>query len=286
MTKKMETFYLSLLVSLWVLLAALFAYTDLEFSISLYDSSAKWADWLHRLGEFPGIIIAYIAVLKIFSHGIGRLSVNGYGIVGAIGLIVINLYLPQRLYYYFGQGGGLSLQNWVLSFLIGISIAYGAVLMEMKGPQEGEEADKALLVLAAYLFVVVVIQLIKMKWGRIRFLHLGPEYEGYTPWYIINGGEGRSFPSGHTSQAACSMFFIYFIPEYKKGIGALYVAISSLYTLFVAYSRVVYGVHYFSDVLFGMGITLLIVYVTGKIWRWAQIKWLTKKEKESIINST
>lgn len=68
---------------------------------------------------------------------------------------------------------------------------------------------------------------------------------------LISPPTDFSFPSGHTGFAFAAAFVMYRMLPRKYGIPALLLA------AFIAFSRLYLGVHYPSDVLFGVGIGVL-----------------------------
>ena len=109
-----------------------------------------------------------------------------------------------------------------------------------------------------------IIWAFKLTWGRVRFRQGGSDPEVFTPWYLPQGFNGYySFPSGHTANATVifsSVFYLKFLPEKYKKYKPLIVTLLALWIVFVAFSRVLIGAHFLSDVLFGAAITLAIVY--------------------------
>ena len=80
--------------------------------------------------------------------------------------------------------------------------------------------------------------------------------------------EFKSFPSGHTSVCAMTMFGVVLFPfitgkELKRQV--LYFYIAMAYTLFVAFTRLLVGAHYLSDVGMGGLITLVCLYLYYEI---------------------
>ena len=81
--------------------------------------------------------------------------------------------------------------------------------------------------------------------------------------YGVTSEEFKSFPSGHASVAALAMFGVVFLPfvtgkELKNQI--LYFYIGLAYTLFVAFTRLLVGAHFLSDVGMGALITTVCMY--------------------------
>lgn len=83
----------------------------------------------------------------------------------------------------------------------------------------------------------------------------GTDFSHYTPWYKKGDDMGvykhsNSFPSGHTTYC-CSMFLTYplflAIDKLKKYAPLMYV-FSALYVILIAFTRMVAGAHYLTDV--------------------------------------
>ncbi len=124
-------------------------------------------------------------------------------------------------------------------------------------------------VLAVAGIAVMVVQLsciegMKYLWGRVRFRDLLADgsYEAFTPWYIINGINGnKSFPSGHTAGAGMSyllMLFPFVFHKFKDR-KQLCFWIPCVYTSIVAFTRLVMGAHYLSDVTVGGIVSFSVV---------------------------
>ncbi|MBN1803581.1 MAG: phosphatase PAP2 family protein [Candidatus Lokiarchaeota archaeon] len=121
----------------------------------------------------------------------------------------------------------------------------------------------ALIIGCLALFnTLILANTIKIIWGRVRFydvLKLGDT--AFTPWYLPNGPsiEHTSFPSGHTTMAFIFLPLLIIVKEadWKK---LLKISVSILilaWGIFIAITRVIYGAHYLSDVLFASGFTVL-----------------------------
>ena len=146
------------------------------------------------------------------------------------------------------------------------------------------------------IFVVVAtmitFKLLKALWGRPRMNFIaGTGNEGYfAPWWkpgsalksrLVAEGVSKnafdSFPSGHAACAACAMLMILLPTLGKKTHGKerSLVLLGAAWTLVVAFSRIMMGAHFLSDVTVGCGITLVfsvigikLFYFSGRFFRW------------------
>lgn len=112
----------------------------------------------------------------------------------------------------------------------------------------------AIVTFFAALAVLIVIQLMKMIWGRVRFREFGGDTSLFTPWYKINFFSGHnSFPSGHTANLTVILAFpiwLRALGKSKRRIVASYIVIS-LCVAAMAASRIFIGAHFLSDVTVG-----------------------------------
>lgn len=151
--------------------------------------------------------------------------------------------------------------------LTGIACGILIALLRRKTQAQLCELFEISVITIGYLLaVLIVINLIKIPWGRVRFRDMTDPAQ-FSPWYAIQGINGhRSFPSGHTSNAATLYVVTLFVPFCKKyWQKALCYAIPILWIIIMAASRVLVGAHYASDVLFGGLISVGLFYITRRI---------------------
>ncbi len=260
--------YRAYIIVFYILFAASLitaSFIDLKLDIFLNNPDDAFSIWFEAMGEMPcrlictfaGVLIFYLAekpALKIFGliADIGGSAYLGYHIADYLFL--------ERHKIIFGVVFGLCIG--LMALYIGQFIAVP------------ENLKKAFIILSVAGIIVMFIQLgtieiSKMVWGRVRFRDLikAGSYEEFTPWYKINGITGnRSFPSGHTAGASMSylMMLLPFVsPKWAKR-RYLCFFIPLVYTSVVAYTRLVMGAHYLSDVTVGgaIGFTITIIAIS------------------------
>lgn len=141
-----------------------------------------------------------------------------------------------------------------------------------------------LILLGTILTEIILINIIKIPWSRprMRMIAIQPQ-AAFQPWWVIGSDmkdhlltlgvaaeEFKSFPSGHSGNAACAMLLcvLPLITQQCKGKETVLFMIGVLFMLIVAFSRIIMGAHFLSDVTVGMSITFIIenilVYVLVK----------------------
>lgn len=141
-----------------------------------------------------------------------------------------------------------------------------------------EKAKKPLVVLAIIGMIVMLAktgatEISKIFWGRERFRMLLEEnnFDNFTPWYKPQGttsnNEFKSFPSGHTSGAGISYLamFLPLVSDKLKNKTKLYFIAPFVYTSVVAFTRLVMGAHFLSDVTVGGMIAFTCVVIAMAI---------------------
>lgn len=118
------------------------------------------------------------------------------------------------------------------------------------------------------LGAIIIINIIKIFWGKIRYWKMVElqDYSGFSPWYLPQQSASsdvfKSFPSGHTAKATM-ILWILCLPlakvVQKKYYPALLVIVLSRIVL-VAFSRIIDGAYFLSDVSVGLIIGTLIMY--------------------------
>lgn len=248
------------------LLAAVVAIWDLDISQAL----ASPHNPLGRALELPGQLIA--PLLGIFSgitllasprarphtgSAVPRLLI---GSAAALGGSVFSCFIFSSF------SAGISI---VCALLLAAgSMLWTAFLLYGKPFPPDSLYRIAATVIVHILLLLVVISLIKLFWGRLRYRDM-LDISGFSHWFIPQGITGNySFPSGHTAYCASiwaiTLFASLTQSRWKKVLCYLLPAAA---ILVMASSRVLAGAHYVSDVLMGAGLSLALFYVAVSLVR-------------------
>jgi membrane-associated phospholipid phosphatase len=229
---------------IWVILAIVFGFTDLQISILVVDENSVWGIFGREYGEVPGyglIAVALSALIGGYNDNLRKQKISAYVIIG-IGLILIVLgfiFYYQELILY---GAGVFIC--VLLFL----------LITFNKDWKNFRKISIVIIILAVLNPLIFVQITKILTGRIRFNDLAPGFIDYTPWFLPPGplSGGGSFPSGHTSVSFMflPLLILFRNRKIQDPVRILVTILILGWAIFVGLSRVVIGDHYASDVLF------------------------------------
>jgi membrane-associated phospholipid phosphatase len=243
---------------------------DFQLSALIYNQSNLFGRTFEAIGEFPAMAVAmFSSAALIFTRNRKKpLSNIGSLILGGLFLGLSAL-----------MGGVLPFNYLELSLIPGFVLAVVyvviAVLLVKKIPIQAypQLRRAAWIGLLTFIVSMIVVNLIKMGWGRMRFRAMEGSTVGFSPWYLPQGfnsnEEFKSFPSGHVANAALILFITLlpsFIPAWEKHKAKLkFVAYG--WVILVALSRIVMGAHFLSDVTVGFLVTLLVFLLFSKLFK-------------------
>lgn len=275
-----RTLYGALAVS--AALLALGSFVDFPLSSALYDASNPFAMFFAAYGAMPAPL-GCVAAGTLFVCGRSR-SHPVWGMVQGVGgvlLLIVGamlvcflpaLYLPVSP----ALLAGIDLVLCIGTVLIVRRLARGAAPASI--------TRVALAILLVILCELLVVNVIKVCWGRPRMRLVVNHPEAYFfPWWQwgtplkvllmatgVAADEFKSFPSAHTANAATMLLLgliPYLKPQLQRYQKAL-VAFGFAWTAVVALSRIMLGAHYLTDTAVGFLIGFLSVYLLcGAIFR-------------------
>lgn len=256
---------------MWAALAAYFAFTDLQISISVVNQNSGWAIFLQNFGEIPGLIVLYFAAIIFFTSYKTENRLKYYSFTIFVFLSAIYLSSRMATVIYHGVFGNYDLViRYKMYIYLFFSLINSIIYFTLKEKNYSKKLIafsriSILLGLYGYLFLV---QPIKQLWGRVRFRDLDALYSDFTSWFIPNGINGnQSFPSGHAAMAWMILPILLIVVSKSKYIQIPMLILIISWGIAVSLSRVVIGAHYASDVLFGSFIIIVVFLVIVKSYR-------------------
>jgi membrane-associated phospholipid phosphatase len=243
--------FIVILVSVWIILAVVFGFFDLNISKQVVNQNFVWAIFLENYGMIPGMFVI-LSGIYIYCSFI-KLKSDAWSYIQRVVLFLVSsgliIYLLEILL------DRLVSENFITSLIIAfaVNLIIFIVLQIRKQVESISAIQYAKIVIGISFFgYVICVQAIKYVWGRVRFRELDAAFSQFTPWYMPQGITGfDSFPSGHAAMGFMLLSILILLVNAKRWLKNSVVAIIFLYGMVLAMSRVVIGAHYASDVMFG-----------------------------------
>lgn len=269
--------YLIAMVLLSLLLLGTFR--DYAISTALYTPGSKFAIFFAAYGEYP-VFLAMSASGTLFLMGhnrqvrwVGYLEIGGGSALLAVAVGAGTLFPADYIEWSISVRG-------IIAVVLVSAAAYVTYLVGRNGSRE-TMIKVAIALVAVVAIELVVVTALKLVWERPRMRMITAVGDGtwFVPWYLpgfaekealmslgIPSEEFKSFPSGHSSNAAVAMTMSAFAAfPVLRDRAALLLYAGFAYALVVAFSRIVAGAHYVSDVAAGMLITFVAMAVVYQL---------------------
>ncbi|MFC1878705.1 phosphatase PAP2 family protein [Chloroflexota bacterium] len=244
----------------FVILAIIFAFTDLPIMLKVGNPGSGWGRFMQAYGQLPGMLVGFFGgsiLLRLTKPGKSFRSVGT-----AVGFFILTTFLA---FGFWGDALGQQIDaevNYLLVLGLGVISLLIVQVWFRRIPDQTMQRYKVFGQIAVLLFFLaglITVWSIKIPWGRWTYrdmLEVG-DLSIFTPWYLPQGNNGHhSFISGHTALAFCVLPVVLLFKENKKHYQIAW-TLALIWGVIGAISRVAIGAHFPSDVLFGGGQTLL-----------------------------
>ena len=271
-SKKLNPIFFILLV-LWLFAVAAASVYDLDISLAVANESSLFGRVLEIAGEPPAILFTSFNFALISAYLFKIASRRILAVLAEIVTVGTSVFTFTKIEGYLVDYGIITdeIGFTLAAVIISATVSALFIAITLKLPTESLERyfDTACRCAIVGVATFVIIWLFKLAWGRVRFRQGGSDPDVFTPWYLPQGFTGYySFPSGHTANATVILtvtLYFKFMSERAKKFKPLIMTVLGAWLAAVAFSRVLIGAHFLSDVLFGAAITLAIIYfVKGK----------------------
>lgn len=263
-------------------LIAVGSFVDFPLSFALYDASNPFATFFAAYGAIPAPLGCVAAgTLFVCGHNRDNKVLGTVQNIGGILLLFVGILLVCFLPALYIPVSPLLLAG------VGLILSAGTILITCrlaKGADRAMIIRVALAIVLVLLCELVVVNLIKVAWGRPRMRLVVSHPEAFfVPWWQLGNAlkeplmaagvaadEFKSFPSGHTANATTMLLLglvPYLKPHLQKYQKAL-VAFGFAWAAIVALSRILLGAHYLTDTTVGFLVGFLSVYlICGAVLR-------------------
>ena len=286
--KKMRL-HIFIVMAVFVILFIVGSFLDLQISNGLYQHENGFGIAVAALSMNVGYgVLAFMGGVSLYhAHKLEKVNyMRVLTFLMALGFFGCAVYFDGK--EFFGPNGWYNPDIYFLGFIIAVPLmgacSFGGYLVGKKA--NNPRLWLLMLIGAAFIALSLVIGTTVVKnifhRPRYRTAVVHEEYLiGYYPWwkrcgnykdlmdkYGILKEEFKSFPSGHTSVCAMTMLFVIILPfiqgkELKHQV--LYFYLGFAYAALIAFTRILTGAHYLSDVAMGGLITTICLYIYYEI---------------------
>ena len=262
-----------------VVMMVLGSFADYPISLALHNEHNVFGIALGAYGQLPVLFCLQLGASLLF---LGRNKERKVvGILQAIGGVILfllgvaaNMFVPIEYMEHFPGGR-------MISLIVGVGLSVVFFFMAYKLSRSADRATMirvAAVILLTVIIEMVIINVIKIPWGRprMRLIAVNPEVT-FTPWWVagstvkdaimekfaVASNDFKSFPSGHTADAAMAMLLPLLTllqPKWRGKESSLFF-IGAAWGVLVALSRIIMGAHFVTDTMVGFAIALLVAVV-------------------------
>ena len=265
MLKRKQILFYGLAIGLLAFLAV-FSRNDLLISLALYDHDSLFGLFFAMFGEWPLHAAFLLAATYLFLtrpqenrllNGIGCWVWGLSSILGAYCAGVV----PALYFLQFKRAEIPPMLYLVILPVLILAVFIARKLMKKQALTWRKNAQTIVLYFyLAYLSAYAI----KYPWGRLRFRDMRQPAREFTAWYLPQGFTGnQSFVSGHTLNACFGLLLVAVMMSTFPQLhakGKYLELLAAIWIILVAWSRIVCGAHFASDVIMGaiLGVTLFL----------------------------
>lgn len=271
-----------LIGGLLCILMVIGSFFDFQISTQLFNIDSLFGMLLASYGQLPAMLCVSVAGMLLIKISKGQKKI-----------VVILSYLFGILFNIFAIMGitmdpmlYIPHMSIVLSVMIAVIIVgvIDFIMWKLTQNANREQVKKVIILFLGVMFLeIIIINVIKIPWGRPRMRMITAQNQVFQPWWVIGSSmkdhlmslgiaaeEFKSFPSGHSANAACAIMLgvLPVICQKLKGKENILSFIGIMLTLTVAFSRIIMGAHFLTDVTVGMSVTFLIeIIFVNLLWK-------------------
>lgn len=252
---------------------------DYPLSCALYNEANPFAMFFAAYGEYPATLgWAAAGAMLLAAHDKRHRLAGALQCAGGVLLLLIgglmacmmpNLYLPWPP---------------VVIVAIGLAATAGvlcAVMRLCRGADDATVRRVALVIFLTIFAEMLLVNIVKIPWGRARMRLVATDPRAYfMPWWQpgselksalvavgVAAEEFKSFPSGHTANATAMMLLAvlpYIAPKLAGRQKQLF-WFGFLWTCVVAFTRIIMGAHYLTDVTVGFACGFAVLLLASRL---------------------
>ncbi len=249
------------LVLVFAVLMALFAFYDLDISLTLVNTESTFGKFAQWASEIP---IDFLLMMSFAILFMGRSEKKTFWSVLGAAICFLGTFEYGFFIFFFSVKYYSTTLALILGASVGVLMGIGALFLakQMLNTHRTELIKAALIIVLAVLMEEAFVNVLKIVWSRPRMRDLTEPYaSSFVSWYKPNSSAlgGDSFPSGHTAKAAGACFYMLLCGVYQKlkGKGVFFFLAGLIWTVLIGLGRIILAAHFASDVTAGAFFMLL-----------------------------
>lgn len=253
------------------------SFCDLALSSAVFNIDSIFGMIFAGYGDMPMSICMFAAALILFMHPSKKIVLRVLQIIGAILCLLMSVPFMVVMP---AVRDGLPMP---VAIVVGIALIVCLSIFLPKGIRKMDHSSAVRLALTLVLVAygsMMLVNMFKGTWARPRMRMISiTDGAAFQPWWVIGceakdalmqlgvaAEEFKSFPSGHTCSAATALLLPYVARYSAKYTDKerTFFWIGVVWAVVVAFSRIIMGAHFLTDVSFGFLATLIVMYVCRK----------------------
>ena len=248
---------------------------DAQVSTALYVPESLFGYVFQAFGELPCALVGWSAAALFMTAREELPAARGkrLAVASVVGFLTGIISFFEVVHHLDGLVMKLA------GLAIELAISYG-LFVWVRAHADRSDPERLVCVgtvmLLTCLVSFVTYQLVKIGWGRPRWRSIVENDDlEFRPWFVMGRDlrdlfedilpheEFKSFPSGHSADAACGMAMTLLslvVPD-LKGKDRLIAGLAIGWTVLVMTSRIVAGAHFVTDVTAGFFVTYVVLLI-------------------------
>lgn len=259
-----------LVLALVVVAMIIFSFVDLSLSMAVYNPQSIFGIIFEAFGEWPAFLAGIFGGAMLLLFPVGKKTVSQ--VFSRIGGVLLLLMASTTASMFALKA--FNVLKTPLFIILSILLIVLGILVAKMIPEKLRHNARQVAMMGAVLFLttMIVFNTVKFSWGRMRFRDMTDPLMQFTPWYIPQGATTSntymSFPSGHAAWSSVILILTVLpgIFPNLKDKSKLFNVISYGFIILVAFSRIVMGAHFGSDVTIGFFITWVLFQLWQKVF--------------------
>ncbi|MEG1608352.1 MAG: phosphatase PAP2 family protein [Clostridia bacterium] len=244
---------------------------DLKISSAMFNEDNVFSIFFEVIAKIPALLIASCCCIILFQCACAKQQNKHWKRFLCVVYAAVGVALAT---YAFLDGFDLlfdkKLFALVGAFVVGALAFGGLFLLSRKARMQEYDRYKkwAVYYLLTLVVIMLVTLLLKLIWGRARFLDVKNDGASFSDWYKLVRVGGDSMPSGHTAMACCLFMLVPLTKINPKwGESAYWIRLwSATFVGLTMLARLCGGYHYLSDVTISAIVCFAIIMTSNIIF--------------------